>query len=757
MTFNVNILGLRQLEAKPRGDRLLEAALEYARSGARVVPVYANSKIPGIEDWGAHASRDPAVIRSWFGPNGKFWNANVAVLIDGFRVIDVDRHGEADGFKTLAGVLDGVPCPRAMTPNDGEHLLAISTDVKHDPTHGVEILDQGKLFTVYPSEIDGKRYLWKTGGTPIAVKRIREAATPASVPGAVALAPAGYVRGLLEDIDPDTDYGTWLRVGMAIHHNDAGPAGLKVWDEWSQQGRKYKEGEPERRWGTFDANRGKPTTLRWLIIEAIKNGRRATKEDILYHGNLFNSIEVERVNEKYGVFDLKGKLYVVYEENGDIHMADQSNFRLKIANQKIEVDGKLKPMSDVWLEHPDRRVVTDIGMWEVGKEPEGALNYYKGLAVEPVKCKEKEIKLFLDFCKDDICRGNEEYYEYLMDLLATKLQNPLRLMKICLVLRGGEGVGKGALTRVMENIIGPRHSVNVSSPDAWLGKYGSLLTNAIWLSANEAHWSGNHTHGERLKALVTEESFDLEEKYIQIRQHKNRMMVAITTNNEWGVPAGHDSRRYFVLDVSGNRANDPKFWDEFHALMGTDPDTRELNDPVYLGKILYWLKHRKVKGDMKRALETEWLQEQRRETAADSRDDMFVAWVRNTFTGDVPDDLITGPGGYSFVIVKRLDGSTHIRFDKMYEDYRTYVGRMTKKPRMVLGSDKFMDKLARLGMNAIMVRKSALTLGGRRMADTSVTTKISVMKLPSSDEVMAAINEQFPLFKMEFEESDDVD
>lgn len=748
--FNVNLLGLRSLEAKPRGERLLEAALEYARSGAKVVPVYANSKIPGVEEWSVAATNDPAVIRRWFSKGGEFWDCNLALYIAGFKVIDVDRHGDVDGFKTLDGALDHVSCPMAVTAGDGAHYVTNRTDIKNDPKNGVEVLGEGKLFMVYPSEINGKRYVWKNGGMPTPAERIRENARAVQLPGAVALAPAPYVREILEYIDPDCDYGTWLKVGMAIHHNDAGPVGLKVWDEWSAQGRKYKEGECERRWNTFDANRGKPTTMRWLIVEAVKCGRRITKEDILYHGNLMNSMEVDRVNERFGIYDLGGKMYITYTERGNVHFADPANFRVKIADWKIEVEGKLRPMADVWLEHPDRRIITDVGMWEPGKEPEGALNYYTGLAVAPVECVDSDVGFFLDFCLNDICRGNQVYYEYLMDLLALKLQKPLELTKIALVMRGGEGAGKGALTRVMEAIIGTKHSVRVSSSNSWLGTYGTMLKSAIWLSANEAYWSGNHQQGERLKALVSEDEIDIEEKFINIKKYRNRIMVAITTNNQWAVPAGHDSRRYFVLDVSDNRRGDATFWDEFHRRYGVDEVTGIPHNPVELGKLLYWFLKRKITHSMKHAMETEWLIKQRKMTAQDTPEEMFIFWLRASFTGDLPDDIITGAGSQTFIVLERLDGSACIRSDKIYEDYRTYVNKNTRKPRMLLDIGSFYDCLRKVGMPNARVQKERLKINGKPLPGTMGNgSKISVMNLASPDDIEAHITKEFPLFAQE--------
>lgn len=52
---------------------------------------------------------------------------------------------------------------------------------------------------------------------------------------------ADELRKLLEPIDPDTDYLSWVNVGMALHHASEGSReGLAVWDEWSSQGAKYK-------------------------------------------------------------------------------------------------------------------------------------------------------------------------------------------------------------------------------------------------------------------------------------------------------------------------------------------------------------------------------------------------------------------------------------------------------------------------------------------------------------------------------------
>jgi hypothetical protein len=48
----------------------------------------------------------------------------------------------------------------------------------------------------------------------------------------------------------DTDYDTWLTVGMALHSTGASWA-RDLWDQWSQQSAKFQAGKQERSWQSF--------------------------------------------------------------------------------------------------------------------------------------------------------------------------------------------------------------------------------------------------------------------------------------------------------------------------------------------------------------------------------------------------------------------------------------------------------------------------------------------------------------------------
>src|SRR5690606_36245718 len=98
----------------------------------------------------------------------------------------------------------------------------------------------------------------------------------------------------------------------------------------------------------------------------------------------------------------------------------------------------------------------------------------------------------------------------------------------------------------------------------------------------------------------------------------------------------------------------------------------------------------------------------------------FIMWVRSTFvSGDLSSDVIAGAGGYNWPRLERSDGRAVFRADKAFEDYRAYIARNFKKPRMAHTLAGWIEEMEKAGFEPKRVVKDRLTMGGRKLPDAS--------------------------------------
>lgn len=76
----------------------------------------------------------------------------------------------------------------------------------------------------------------------------------------------------LEDFPGKDDYDTWLRVGMALHHefkkSEFVDDAIALWDKWSSGGKAYRgRDDIAYRWDSFGKRTGRSVTCRWLKHE----------------------------------------------------------------------------------------------------------------------------------------------------------------------------------------------------------------------------------------------------------------------------------------------------------------------------------------------------------------------------------------------------------------------------------------------------------------------------------------------------------
>jgi len=296
--------------------------------------------------------------------------------------------------------------------------------------------------------------------------------------------------------------------------------------------------------------------------------------------NLVHPI-VREFNERHAVVLFGSKTVVMREEHDAALDRDVTRFlrrqdmELYYANlPPVPVSDK-KTVSQVtfWIQHRDRRTYDAIGMWPDGGAPAGAYNLWRGFSVEP---KPGDCSLYLDHWRDVICAGNREHYRWAIAWMAQAVQRRAEKPGTAIVMRGGEGVGKGTAAQGFGCLFG-QHFVHVTSTRMVTGNFNAHLKDALVVFADEAVFAGDPAQRGALYGLITEDTLMVEPKFVDAIPIRNYTRVLMASNNDWVVPAGRDARRFFVLDVADTRRQDHAYFAAIHRQLESGGDAALLH------------------------------------------------------------------------------------------------------------------------------------------------------------------------------------
>jgi hypothetical protein len=285
---------------------------------------------------------------------------------------------------------------------------------------------------------------------------------------------------------------------------------------------------------------------------------------------------VEEFNQKYMVVNEAGRA-IVYAPAFDPILRrrrfDRITFddlRRLYMNRLVKIgrDASGSPIfrdaANIWLEHRDRRqFINGVTFDPSGSSDPGIFNLWQGFAVTPVP---GDWSLMQHHIWDVICKKDKIRYEYLIDWLARLVQYPAEQGEVAVVMKGGEGTGKGTLAKAMLQLLGP-HGIAISNARHMVGNFNGHMRDCIFLFADEAFFAGDKQHVGVLKSLITEPYLTIEAKFQNAVQTPNFLHVMMASNEEWVVPAGLDARRFLVLVVSEHRKGDHVYFAEIWKQM----------------------------------------------------------------------------------------------------------------------------------------------------------------------------------------------
>jgi len=271
---------------------------------------------------------------------------------------------------------------------------------------------------------------------------------------------------------------------------------------------------------------------------------------------------LEFFNREYSVVESVGgqsriarEMYSHATGQLEIDFLQKGAFTTAWGNKKVEIPGGtdkngnpkppvLIPAPKWWLEHEHRRTYREVIFYPNHDFP-SAMNLWRGFAYDAIP---GDCSLFLDHVRNVLCRGNEEWHNYLIGWMANAVQNPHEPGQVAVVLRGDQGTGKGTFANHFGALFGT-HYKSTSNSDHIMGQFNIMLQDAVVVFADEAFASGNKQHEAALKELITEPRIRVTPKGVDSIQTRNCTHLIMATNSTWAVAADLKDRRFFVLEM----------------------------------------------------------------------------------------------------------------------------------------------------------------------------------------------------------------
>jgi|GEM_PF-2787339 len=396
------------------------------------------------------------------------------------------------------------------------------------------------------------------------------------------------VFSALRAIDPDCEYDTWLKLGMAIHHASSGnKLGYKIFHEWSKRGDKYNANDWPQKWKTF-----KQTGENIVQIGTLY---RIAKE-FSWDGNYVSDgpaagfyIKYERdnvfkdLNIRYGfvasgsrprIVSMRqndvGEWYFVLQEPKTLealHANDlipavwatpSGQFRFGFKNKFAEwLKWKGRRTYDRLEFMPDKNLAIDLSD-PYSLPNTKVFNTYLGLVNSGAAGNWDTIYQHM---LEVWCQGNEEALDYVLNWLANMFQYPGRPAGTCVVVKSDrQGVGKNIIADIIVNALGI-HGVTLSTSKHITGSFNSIMAESVFTVLAEAVWAGNFDAKSFLKSAITDPWIISEKKFEDARKIRNCTHLMCLSNEQWVVPVEPGDRRYFILNCDNKYAQHYEYFD----------------------------------------------------------------------------------------------------------------------------------------------------------------------------------------------------
>ena len=160
---------------------------------------------------------------------------------------------------------------------------------------------------------------------------------------------------------------------------------------------------------------------------------------------------------------------------------------------------------------------------------------------------ESVIKTFTDFVKF-LSESNNDFSTYLINFIAHMIQKPGEKPGVCIVFSSEQGLGKGTLINLIENLIGSEKTLKTEDSNTVLGRFTGCLSGKILVNINESKCLEMFDGNSMLKALITDPTHKIEYKGKDAITENSYLRIIITTNDETPCKVEASDRRMVIFN-----------------------------------------------------------------------------------------------------------------------------------------------------------------------------------------------------------------
>jgi hypothetical protein len=312
-----------------------------------------------------------------------------------------------------------------------------------------------------------------------------------------------------------------------------------------------KEVEEEEQWEDVVDNNdqsiltsGKPKNFQTMLVAFEKN-----------HAKIINkALFIISDGDEHIIFT-KGDLTTSYE-----HLS-------------YAVKGKEKPKRFIhdWLKYEKMKTYNNLGVYPNPDHcPPKHFNLWKPFkmsTVENYDHKEEELQFLLNHIKI-LCGHQQNIYEYFCSWIGQFLKFPELKSGICITIISQEGGGKGALMRLLSNVMGKKKLYETTSPsrDVW-GNFNSVMSSAFLVNLNEISKRESFQAEGQIKGLITDPIVTINTKNKDTYEIESFHRFIITTNMEDPVTSKKDDRRNLIIRASDEKIGDKDYFATLFKLL----------------------------------------------------------------------------------------------------------------------------------------------------------------------------------------------